>query len=151
MNSVLIVDDNQIELDAFKLAFEQRGLKAITTTNPSEAVSLAIGFKPDFIILDLYMGDQCGFDVCRDLKLERRTRNIPVMFVTGSRSVDDAIESLHLGCIDYIHKPVDIDTLVEIVLRHKIITTIKEAYSPIRKCLERFAEKYNDEGERTNE
>lgn len=139
---VLIVDDCKVELNAFAKAFERRGIKAVTTSNPDDAVPMAMGFKPDFIILDLYLGDKSGFEVCKQLKLERRTRDIPVMLVTGSSDINDAIQSMHIGCIDFIPKPVGIDALIDAVIRHKTVQVIKEAYQPLKNCLSNFADKY---------
>lgn len=147
-SSVLIVDDHDLELKAFSMAFESRGITAITTTDGEKAVSLAKKHMPDFIVLDLYLGEQSGFDVCKQLKLDYQTRDIPVLLVTGSENLNDAIQSFHFGCIDYIHKPVGIDALVDTVLRHKTVQVIKEAFKPLRACLESFADKYSEKDDK---
>ena len=63
--SVLIVDDNPLELKLFCRAFENCGIKAISTDNPSSVLELAAKAQPAYIILDLYMPGKSGFDVSR--------------------------------------------------------------------------------------
>lgn len=145
-NSVLIIDDNPLELKLFSQAFEKCGIKAITTDKPNDVLELAATQKPDYIILDLYMPDKSGFEVCKELKLDYRTRDIPVLFVTGSDSLDDAIESIHMGVIDYIHKPVSITNLVEQVIKHNVVNNIRSAYQPVRDEMQKFVAKYGNEG-----
>lgn len=147
MSTVLIVDDCELELSAFAAAFESHGIKAVTTKNPDDVLPYAIGFKPDFIILDLYMPEVSGLELCKQLKIDRRTRDIPIVFVTASDSIEDVIQSFHLGCIDYIHKPVKIDQLVREVLRHKVVQSVRDAYKPLRESLAKFTEKYGGDEE----
>lgn len=144
-NTVLIVDDCEFERRAFQLAFEAHGFKVITTGEPGEVIPYAAGFKPDFVLLDLNMPGVSGFELCARLKQDRRTQDIPIMFVTASDDVTDAIRSFHLGVIDYIHKPIGINHLVETVLKHKVINTIQECWRPARDELLKFARKYSNE------
>lgn len=143
--SVLIVDDNPLELKLFSHAFEKCGINAITTDKPNDVLELAAAEQPSYIILDLYMPDKSGFDVCKELKLDYRTRDIPVLFVTASDSLDDAIESIHMGVIDYIHKPVSITNLVEQVIKHNVVNNVRAAYQPMRDEMQKFVTKYGSE------
>lgn len=140
--SVLIIDDNEIDRRVFKKAFENAGVEAITLGEPENAIQVAKEFKPTFIVLDLYMPGVSGFEVCKELKLDPTTRNIPIMFVSGSESLEDVTTSLHLGVIDYLHKPVSIDYLVQQVIKHDVINGISEIVKPMKDSLQRFSEKY---------
>ena len=144
-NTVLIVDDCEFERHAFRKAFEHHGFTVVTTGDPNDVIPYAVGFTPDFVLLDLNMPEVSGFELCARLEQDRRTQNIPIMFVTASDDVSDAIRSFHLGVIDYIHKPIGIDHLVETVLKHKVINTIQECWRPARDELLKFARKYSDE------
>lgn len=150
-NCVLIVDDNPLELKLFCHAFEKSGINAISTDKPNDVLELAAKEQPDYIILDLYMPEKSGFDVCKELKLDYRTRDIPVLFVTASDSLDDAIESIHMGVIDYIHKPVSITNLVEQVIKHNVVNNVRSAYQPMRDEMQNFVTKYANEGINKNE
>lgn len=145
MSTVLIVDDCEYERSAFSAAFQENGFTAVATGNPDDVMPYAVGFKPDFILLDLYMPTVSGFELCAMLKQDPRTQNIPILFVTASDDVSDAIRSFHLGVIDYIHKPIGINHLVETVLKHKIINTIQQVWQPAREQLLSFARKYSHE------
>ena len=70
-NTVLIVDDCEFERRAFQLAFEAHGFKAITTGEADQVIPYAVGFKPDFVLLDLNMPTVSGFELCAMLKLDR--------------------------------------------------------------------------------
>lgn len=146
-NCVLIVDDNPLELKLFCRAFEKCGIKTLSTDKPNSVLELSAKEQPDYIILDLYMPDKSGFDVCKELKLDYRTRDIPVLFVTASDSLDDAIESIHMGVIDYIHKPVSITNLVEQVIKHNVVNNVRAAYQPMRDEMQKFVTKYGSEGD----
>lgn len=141
-NTVLIVDDSDVERIAFCRAFERHGIRAVSTGDVTEVLPLALGFEPDFILLDLYMPNKTGFEICAQLKKDDRTQNIPIMFVTASDDVNDAVKSIHFGVIDYIHKPTSIDQLVATVLKHKVINTIQSSWQPFRQALMDFSRKY---------
>lgn len=142
--SVLIIDDNALDRKVFKVAFEKAGVKAITLGEPEMAIDYAIEHAPNFIVLDLYMPGVNGFEVCQQIKLDPRTRHIPVMFVSSSESLDDVAASLHMGVIDYFHKPVSIDYLVQQVIKHDVINKISEIVKPMKDSLTRFSEKYRN-------
>lgn len=141
-NKVLIIDDSKLELIAFAAAFESSGIKAVTTNEPLKALEIAAIEQPDYIVLDLYMPEKNGFELCRDLKIDERTADIPILFVTASDSIDDAIKSIHLGVIDYIHKPVSISSLVDQIIKHNLVKNIKNAYQPMRDEMALFSRKY---------
>jgi two-component system, cell cycle response regulator len=145
--SVLIVDDNPLDLRLFCCAFEKFGIKTISTDNPNDVLELAAQQQPSYIILDLYMPEKSGMEVCKELKLDHRTREIPVLFITASDSIDDAINSIHMGIIDYIHKPVSINHLVEQVVKHDVVNNVRAAYQPMRDAMQKFVDKYDSEGD----
>ncbi len=102
---ILIVDDEpnnlqlmmQILSDSYQLAFASNGKKAL---------EIAQKLETDLILLDIMMPDMDGYEVCKKLKTDEKTKNIPVIFVTAKDEVDDETRGLELGAIDYITKPV---------------------------------------------
>jgi len=102
---ILIVDDtpgNIAILNSF-LKGQYRTKAAITG---AEALDLAMGKEaPDLILLDIMMPDMDGYEVCRQLKRDARTVDIPVIFLTSKSSVQDEQKGLELGAVDYIAKP----------------------------------------------
>jgi two-component system cell cycle response regulator len=75
--------------------------------NAHDGLRSAQGNPPDLVLLDLDLPDVSGFDVCRELKADPRTMNIPVLFLTGTEDPSVKAAALDLGAIDYITKPFD--------------------------------------------
>nr|WP_315186996.1 two-component system response regulator [uncultured Albidiferax sp.] len=104
--TVLVVDDTPDNLslmssllkDHYKVKVANHGEKGLRIAN-SDA-------PPDLILLDIMMPDMDGYEVCRRLKAEPRTRHIPVIFLTAKSEVEDETKGLELGAADYITKPI---------------------------------------------
>ncbi|MEO5345189.1 MAG: response regulator [Magnetococcus sp. YQC-9] len=75
------------------------------TTNGQDALRLAQSGAPELILLDIVMPGLDGFEVCRRLRADPRTRNLPVIFVTGQGDIEDEARGFALGAVDYITKP----------------------------------------------
>lgn len=103
--TILVVDDTAENL--FLLNDLLKDLyKVKVTTNGSHAIRIATGDSPpDLILLDVMMPGMDGYEVCRRLKADLRTREIPVIFLTARSDVEDERHGLELGAVDYITKP----------------------------------------------
>ena len=102
---VLVVDDlpDNITLLSSILSSEYR----VKAANSGEkALHLAVNSPPDLVLLDIMMPGYDGFEVCRRLKADPRTRNIPVIFITALGEVEDERLGFEIGAVDYITKPV---------------------------------------------
>lgn len=130
--TILIVDDtpdnlmilSEILKPFYKIKVANSGLKALNL--------IASGDIPDLILLDIMMPDSNGYDVCKKLKTDPLTRNIPIIFVTALNDCDDESEGLKLGAVDYITKPINssivlarVNTQIELLryqhdLEHKL-------------------------------
>lgn len=103
---ILIVDDKPENLTVMKeiLCSEY---KVKVTTNPEIALKIACSPEvPDIILLDIMMPVMDGYEICRRLKSNQITKNIPVIFVTSKNDEIDETRGLELGAVDYITKPV---------------------------------------------
>src|SRR5438874_7041601 len=102
---VLVIDDskNVHALIKARLAGEPVELHFCLST--AQGMMLASQVLPDLILLDVDMPDMDGFEVCRRLKGQPATMNIPVVFLTGAGSTEDKIRGLELGAVDYVTKP----------------------------------------------
>jgi len=103
--TVLIVDDTpaNIEILSSVLGAEHEILFA---TSGRDALALVADQTPDLILLDVMMPDMDGYEVCKKLKADPRTRNIPVIFITALSEESDETHGLEVGAIDYISKPI---------------------------------------------
>ena len=106
MATLLLVDDEDVNLYALKLVLESRGYNCVTARNGIDALRLAEEKYPDAILLDIQMPVMDGYEVCRRLKQNEATRSIPLLFLTAQyRDHLDAAKGLDLGANDYVTKP----------------------------------------------
>lgn len=101
---VLAVDDQDILLEALKAVFGHDHDVAVTN-RADEAPELAAQFQPDLILLDVVMPGTDGHEICRRLKADAQTRDIPVVFLTARSDPDSEAQGLSLGAVDFIAKP----------------------------------------------
>jgi DNA-binding response OmpR family regulator len=144
MIKVFIVDDSEIELDFMREAFKTSGIDCMAVSDPTIALKEIINYKPDFIILDLIMPTLNGLELCTELKTTAETVSIPVMFLTASESTTDAIQSVHLGVIDFINKPITRQTLVETIIKHDSLLSLRSIFSPLKNKARELEEKYSE-------
>jgi phosphoserine phosphatase RsbU/P len=103
--SVLIVDDTPVNLGVISGALRD-SFNTKVATNGERALAIASGAeKPDLILLDVMMPGMDGYEVCRRLKANPDTQNIPVIFLTGQTGTEDETKGFEVGAVDYIHKP----------------------------------------------
>ncbi|MBI4983773.1 MAG: diguanylate cyclase [Rhodocyclales bacterium] len=105
MPSILLVDDVPSNLDVLAEALRLEYRIKIATNGPDALRIAAEEPQPDLILLDVMMPGMDGFEVCRRLKDNAETKNIPVVFVTASDGSADEQRGLDLGALDYITKP----------------------------------------------
>ena len=104
-SSVLVVDDNETNVDIlvdtlgdfYDVSVAMDGLTALEAVEEN---------PPDLILLDIMMPEMDGYEVCQRLKASRKTRKIPVIFVTAKAQVEDEIRGFACGAVDYITKPI---------------------------------------------
>ncbi len=104
-SKVLIVDDTPENIQVLMETLKDK-YKIVTAINGQKALQMAaMDPVPDIILLDIMMPGLDGYQVCKKLKADDKTRNIPVIFVTAMTAEDDEQKGLDLGAVDYITKP----------------------------------------------
>ncbi|GAB4432682.1 MAG: hypothetical protein OHK0040_02830 [bacterium] len=108
MAKIFVVDDEKDNLTILDLYLRQRGFETFLCNRSTTAFELILKEKPDLVILDIMMPEVDGFSVCKQIKANEKTSDIPVIFLTA-RYLDkkDLIQGLSLGAFDYITKPFD--------------------------------------------
>jgi molybdopterin adenylyltransferase len=106
---VLIVDDDVDVREVLRIRLERDGLEVHLARDGGEALESARMLTPDVVLLDIVMPDSDGFEVCRELKADTRTRGCAVMFLTARGASRDEASGLIAGADDYIVKPFDLD------------------------------------------
>jgi diguanylate cyclase (GGDEF)-like protein len=103
---ILIVDDEPRNIAVLAEILKSE-YKTVAAKSGPQALSRAQSdMPPDLILLDIMMPEMDGYEVCKRLKADDRTKNIPVIFVTAMSEIDDEMKGFELGAVDYITKPV---------------------------------------------
>jgi putative two-component system response regulator len=103
---VLIVDDTPENLTIMNGLLKDAHRTKVATSG-ERALKLAVAEpKPDLVLLDIMMPGMYGYEVCRRLKADAATRDIPVIFLTAKTQVEDESRGFEVGCVDYITKPI---------------------------------------------
>ncbi len=123
--SILLVDDNPTNLQVLFQTLEGVGCKLLIAKNGEMALSIAGKALPDLILLDIMMPDIDGYEVCRQLKNNPATSDIPVIFLSALGDTGDKVKGLQLGAVDYITKPFQPDEVIARVNTHLTIHRLK--------------------------
>src|SRR5277367_2277334 len=123
---ILVVDDTPTNLGVITGALKDT-YKTRVATNGEKALSIAGGEeKPDLILLDVMMPEMDGYEVCRRLKADPATREIPVIFLTGQVGEDEETKGFEVGAVDYVHKPFSPAVVKARVQTHLMLRGIRE-------------------------
>jgi PAS domain S-box-containing protein len=105
MADILIVDDESANLQLLSELLGRAGYQVRPANNPQLAIDSALGQPPKLILLDVRMPEMDGFEVCRRLKQDERTRDIPIIFISALQDVQDKVRGFEAGGVDFISKP----------------------------------------------
>ena len=131
-NRVLVIDDNQSIHKLVVARLRPEGLEVIGEDDGERGIERAVSSQPDVILLDIGLPNVDGFEVCRRLKEHPSTRNIPIIFLTGTTDTESKVRGLDLGAVDYVTKPfdqVELRARVRAALRTKRLQDILEQQS----------------------
>ncbi|MFD1009127.1 diguanylate cyclase domain-containing protein [Oceanisphaera ostreae] len=103
---ILIVDDQPVNIRVLHQVFRGE-FEVLMATSGEQAISLCQELRPDIVLLDVVMPGLSGHDVCRRLKADPDTRDIPVIFVTSQNQDGDEALGFEIGAVDFITKPIN--------------------------------------------
>lgn len=113
--TVLIVEDNELNMKLFNDLLEASGYATLRTRSGAEAIELARLHRPDLIIMDIQLPERSGLDVTREIKQDDALKGIPVVAVTAFAMKGDEERIRAGGCEAYISKPISIVKFLETV------------------------------------
>ncbi len=111
-SSILIVDDVPANLNLLTGILKQHGYKVRPAPSGSLALEAARYAPPDLILLDIHMPEMDGFEVCRRLKADAPTRNIPILMLSAKAQTNEIKEGLEAGADKYLCKPISFPELL---------------------------------------
>lgn len=129
---ILIVDDRPDNLRLLAQILVAQGYKVRKAINGSTALMGIKTLIPDLILLDINMPGMSGYDVCQQLKSDRQTKHIPIVFLSASDEVMDKVKAFEVGGVDYITKPFQVPEVLARVatqIKLKRFTQMRENLS----------------------
>jgi DNA-binding NtrC family response regulator len=134
---ILLVDDQPANLGVLREMLEARGYGVVLAPNGQVALRNATHLVPDLVLLDVNMPDLDGFEVCRRLKAEPRTADIPVVFITARDLKGDIVRGFEVGGCDYVTKPVREEEVLARVRTHLQLHRLTRELTEKNAALER--------------
>lgn len=116
--NVLIVDDTPANLRLLAGILGEAGYQVRPVRDGRMALSVARSNLPDIILLDIMMPEMDGYEVCRQLKADEKTKDIPVIFISALDDVHDKVKSFSMGAVDYVTKPFQAEEVLARVENH---------------------------------
>ncbi|PWR75201.1 response regulator [Methanospirillum stamsii] len=122
---ILVVDDSPEILGIIRDALEENGFLVSVAKNGEKAIRIATESKPDLILLDILMPEVDGYATLGKLQKYEKTRDIPVIFLTGVADTRNKVKGFSLGAVDFLIKPIEIEELIARVHTHLSINRLK--------------------------
>ncbi|WP_434115220.1 response regulator [Paraburkholderia caffeinilytica] len=116
--TILIADDTPANFGVVVDSLTGRGFRVLVALDGEEALARALFSQPDLILLDVKMPGIDGFETCRRLKADERTRDIAVIFMTSLTGSEDMVEGFSAGGVDYVTKPVRVNEMMARIETH---------------------------------
>lgn len=137
---VLVVDDQHANVRMVGALLARSGYAVLPAASGAEGLELARSHVPDVVLLDMKMPGMDGFEVLRQMRLDKATRDLPVIFLTADNDRENLIRAFAAGAIDYITKPFVAEELLARVLTHIDLKRSRDA-------LRRFAQEKQEMAE----
>jgi DNA-binding response OmpR family regulator len=113
---ILIVDDDEGILEAFRAMLEGDEYEVVVTPNGEELLSLSKNILPDLIILDVLLSGIDGRDICKAFKNDPTTKDIPLIMISAHPNAEESVREVNAD--DYLKKPFEMDELLQKVAKY---------------------------------
>lgn len=119
---LLIIEDSKTQANAVAAHLTQHDIDVLIANDGPQGLRMATVMKPELILLDVNLPSMNGYQVCRRLKRDPETADIPVIMLTAAASPEETEQGLAAGADDYIHKGADAtDNVIAAVMQHGFI------------------------------
>lgn len=112
MHRILVVDDESDVTELLEYKLEQEGYRVATLNDPLACIAKVREFEPELVLLDIMMPELSGIQLCRIIRADPITKEIPIIFLSARGEVEDRIKGLEAGAEDYISKPFNTNELL---------------------------------------
>lgn len=145
---ILIVDDSAVNLELLSSLLIKEGYFVRPALNGQIALSAAKSSRPDLILLDIDMPELDGYEVCQKLKADADTEDIPVIFVSALNEILDKTYAFHVGGVDYITKPYQIEELTARIETHLTLARqraqLEQQYDELQRLREKERHRFTE-------
>ncbi len=138
--TILIVDDKPANLGILSNYLESADYEVLAARDGETGLRTALYAQPDLILLDVILPGIDGFELCKRLKIEERTKDIPVIFMTILDEPEDKVKGFNVGGVDYIAKPFQYEEILARVATHLRIRSLAYKLETANKSLEQQVE-----------
>ena len=128
---IVIIDDSSANIKIVANLLRQEGYEVLTALDARKGLMIVETKLPDLILLDVMMPEMNGFELCELLKANKKTKEIPVIFITAASDTESILKGLAVGAVDYISKPFQQQELVARVKNHLKFKTSSEYLSAL--------------------
>ncbi len=125
--TVLVVDDNPTNLDVLYIYLDRSGFEVLIAEDGASAIEQTKHILPDIILLDVMMPGIDGFETCRRLKEDVKTKDIPVIFMTALSDVEDKVKGFEVGGVDYVTKPFQHEEIIARLTNHLSLQKLQKS------------------------
>ena len=109
---IAVIEDNQINIDLIRYQLKVEGFEVLIEKTGGKGLKMIKKQEPDLILLDVGLPDIDGFELCKNLRSDKMTKDYPIIMLTARTEDSDRIEALKLGADDYITKPYNAEELI---------------------------------------
>ena len=134
---VLVVDDNEQNLELLQAYLEDVDCESVPAYDGLEAMEIVAKNPPDLILLDVMMPKMSGFEVCKRLKNDPKTSDIPIIMVTALNEYGDIERAIDVGTDDFLSKPIN---KLELLTRVKTMLKLKHLTDKLERTLAYLSE-----------
>lgn len=135
--TILIVDDNEQNVELMQAYLEELDCETLLAYNGKEALEVVDKHLPDLLLLDIMMPQMSGFEVCKRLKADSRTQDIPIIMVTALNEFGDIERGIDSGTDDFVSKPVN---KLELLARVRTMLKLKHLSDRLERTLAYLSE-----------
>ncbi|HWJ02349.1 MAG TPA: response regulator transcription factor [Verrucomicrobiae bacterium] len=105
MTKILLIEDEPGIQELLRFNFAKEGFQVLVAGDGPSGLKLAQSFRPDLIVLDLMLPGMDGYEVCRNLRFDEKSRLIPILMLSARNELVDKVVGLEMGADDYMEKP----------------------------------------------
>ncbi len=132
---ILVADDQEGNQILMKYILEKKGYEVLVASDGEEAIEVATEMDPDLVLMDVVMPGMDGYEACKILKDNPKTKNIPIVMITSLNDVTDKVKGLEVGADDFMSKP---PNEVELTARVKSLIRMKDQQKEIEQLRNDF-------------